>query len=119
MKKLILFILVVLVISCKDDDKNAGPGVCGYESIADTDWMASLRDSMTNCTCEKSIITGKYEGYTVFFVAVTDPLCNSVFAPTLYNCEGTAVKSFESTMEAQNEFYNKVTERNVVYRCTQ
>jgi hypothetical protein len=111
--------LIILAISCKDD-KSVGPNVCGYEgSIEEAPWMVSLKDSMTNCSCTQSILTGKYEGNTVFYVAVTDPRCNSVFAPTLYNCEGEAVKSFEATMAAQNEFYEKVSERSIVYSCTQ
>jgi hypothetical protein len=116
MKRLILVVLVILTISCKE--KDVEPNACGQTvSIDDIPWLAALKNDMENCSCIQSIITAKYESQTVFYVAVTDPLCDVKFEVTLYNCKGKKVKSFKDTPDEKNEFYNEVSERSVLYSC--
>lgn len=72
---------------------------------------------MTNCTCETSIIKGTYEGQIVFFIAVTDPVCNGVDMPTLYSCGGDEIRTFTSSPADQKELREKLIRDSVLYRC--
>ncbi len=72
---------------------------------------------MTHCSCETSIIKGTYYNETVIFIALTDPLCDGIDRPTLYCCDGTAIKTFTSSAADQKELTEKVTLDEVSYRC--
>ncbi len=114
MKTIFLFILISLVIiSCeKKDTQNA----CRSDNpIEEVTWLKEMKDSLTNCYCEISIIQGTYKNQTVFFVAMTDPLCDGIDIPTLLDCYGNVVRQF--TQEDYQEFYTDVTRDIVLYRC--
>lgn len=110
-------ILIVCSVSC-NDDKNVNANACNATgSIDNVPWIVDLKKSMTNCTCEVSIIKGTYEGQTVIFIALTDPLCDGIDTPTLYNCNGKEIRSFTDSASDQKELRDNVTRDSVIYRC--
>ena len=120
MKKVIVFVMSVIltlgVAGCTDDkfDTNACTSADSIDGVA---WIEELKESMTNCTCEISIIKGTYEDQTVIFIALTDPLCNGIDTPTLYNCQGKEIRSFTTSTADQKELREKVTRDTAMYRC--
>jgi hypothetical protein len=104
------------LLAVQNDDKRAEVKTCGltvqFEELA---IFQSLKESITNCSCITSVLTGTYEAQTVFYVAVTDPLCNGIFAPTLYNGDGEVVRVFKNTLEEQDEFFQKVEARRSLH----
>jgi len=117
MRIFVLLVMIFLMVSC-DDDQNTDTKECAWIGSADeVQWYAALKESITNCTCETSIIKGTYYHQTVFWIAITDPLCNSVNTPTLYNCEGKAIRTFTLSVTDQQEFWDKVKLDSVLYRC--
>ena len=120
MKQTILTVAVMLsfAFSCCDDGATAKANTCGVsDPMEDLHWMSGLKASLTNCSCEMSIIRGRYMDKTVFFVALTDPLCDGIDTPTLYECNGNVVRSFTDAPADQKEFYEKVSWDEVLYRC--
>jgi len=116
MRFLILFMTTCILIGC-DDDSAVGPNACTAENpIGEVPWLQELKNSITHCTCEQSIIQGRYLSETVFYVAVTDPACSSIFAPTLYDCSGTIIKKFGMT-EKDREDLRRLRLEQVLYRC--
>ena len=116
MRFLILLIPTCMLLGCDDDNGVVGNACAAENPIEDVEWLQELKNSLTNCTCEQSIIQGQYLSKTVFFVATTDPACSSVFAPTLYDCSGTIIKKFGTTEKDRDEL-NKLRFEEVLYRC--
>ena len=108
--------LTLSSFSCNDDKKD-DTNACTASEPMDVPWIAQLKGSMTNCTCEISIIKGTYEGQTVFFIALTDPVCDGIDTPTLYSCHGKPIRSFTNSTSDQKELREKVTRDTVIYRC--
>ncbi|WP_320052180.1 hypothetical protein [uncultured Acetobacteroides sp.] len=116
MKKfLVLFILAFLFMGCAKNAIVTTNACNSANPIEEVDWLKAMKNSLTNCSCEMSIIQGTYNNQTVFFTMITDPLCNSVNMPTLYSCEGKVVRVFNET--DYREFNDKVTTVKVLYRC--
>ena len=120
MRKFIFASLIILTIgslSCTEE-KNVESNACTTtESIDKVPWIADLKKSMTNCTCEFSLVKGTYKGETVFFIILTDPRCDGIDTPTLYNCNGQAIKSFTDSASDQKELNDNVTKDSILYRC--
>jgi len=117
MRAIVFLLFAIVIISCQDDREAQNTVCTDIESIEQTPWLVELKNSITNCSCEVSIIKGEYERQTVFFVALTDPLCNGINSPSLFNCEGKVVRSFTSAAEDQKELADKVTIDTILYRC--
>jgi hypothetical protein len=115
--KILYAIALLALISCTDDDRKNGLQTCNFDSIESHPWLIELKNSMTNCSCELSIIQGTYRNQTVFFGALTDPLCNGLNTPILFNCEGRPIKSFSDSAADQKELTDNVTRDKVLYRC--
>jgi hypothetical protein len=118
MKKLQFVLMVLLafsVIGCCDDKDAAN--ACTASSINDVPWIRNLKKSMTNCSCEISLTQGTYQSQTVFFIVLTDPLCNGIDTPTRYDCEGKTIRSFTTSEEDQQELADSVTRDKVIYLC--
>ena len=99
---------------------------CKYDSLARTEctsnnpiedftWLRVVKNSLSNCSCEISIIQGTYSNRTVFFTAITDALCDGIIIPTLYDCEGKVVRIF--TSDDFLSFNDLVSTDKVLYRC--
>jgi hypothetical protein len=112
MKKLIIIIgFLILLLSCEKNDKTCN---CN-DPLKDLVWLQELKTSLTNCTCEMSVIQATYNNQTVFYTAMTDPLCNSnIQTYILYDCTGNTIKSYQSGDQAMD---GKVTNLKVLYRC--
>lgn len=120
--------ILSVLISCflgtscsNDDDQNDGLICNPTNPFEEFEWLEELRDNIDNCTCEISIMMGQYEGNTVFFKTMTDPLCNWQFETDLYNCNGKIIKKYRYSEEQPNvfeKFSEEVTEQENLYSCT-
>lgn len=105
-----IFVILILILSCEKSDN-----ICNCNNpLEDLAWLKELKNSFTNCTCEISIIQATYEKQTVFYVALTDPVCDGVFNVNLADCNGTIIKNYTTYDQT---FDNEVTNRKVLYRC--
>jgi hypothetical protein len=111
MKKLSFIIgLFVLLLSCEKKDNSCN---C-KDPLADLAWLEELKSSLTNCTCEMSILQATYNNQTVYYQAMTDPLCDGIYPVVLLDCNGTTVKSYESISQVPD---NAITNIKALYRC--
>ena len=106
------FILVslILLLSCEKSDNTCN---CN-NPIEDLTWLKEFKNSLTNCFCEMSIIQAAYNKQTVFYTAMTDPLCDGLYPVVLLDCNGKSVKSYEPGDQA---LLNEVSNMKVLYRC--
>ncbi len=113
---LFVLVLFMILISCsKDENESSFSNACNSDNPLEISWLKEIKNSLQNCTCEISIIQGTYDDQTVFFTALTDPLCDGIDTPTLFDCEGNAVRTF--TINDYQDFYNQVTRDEALYRC--
>ena len=114
MRRSFLFVLLVpLLFSCTEDGNEVIANsqielenACTAEDPLAIGWMQDLKEEL-HCgefSCEVSIIKSEYEGETVFYIQMTDPLCFGFDEITLYSCTGKKVESF--TIEESREFVN-------------
>jgi hypothetical protein len=102
--------LLILLLSCEKKDN-----VCNCsDPLNDLSWLKELKTSLTNCTCEMSVIQATYNDQTVFYQAMTDPLCDGIYPVVLLDCSGTTVKSYESMGQVPD---GAITDMKVLYRC--
>lgn len=110
-----------LGMSCSNDDDQNGLTCNPTEPFEELNWLKDLRDSIDNCTCEVSISMAEFEGNTVFYKTMTDPLCNWQFETDLYNCNGDIIKKYRYSEEQPNvleRFSEEVTNQRNLYSCT-
>lgn len=110
-----LVILSVLIVNCSKDEKTPVTDCNTENPIEELGWLRELKDTLTNCTCQISIIQGTYRNQPVFYLALTDPLCNGISIPTLFNCEGKPIKKY--TADDFQNFSREVTLDSVLYSC--
>ncbi|SHF88691.1 hypothetical protein SAMN05444483_103105 [Salegentibacter echinorum] len=115
MKKItiIALLLSVTLSSCSENDndlvansKQDLENACTATNPLEVKWMQDLITEL-NCgeyACKVSILKSEYEEETVFYIQMTDPLCNGVDEIILYNCTGKKLKEF--TIEESWEFIN-------------
>lgn len=111
-----IFIWGLILISCGKNE-NTIPE-CNVENpLEELDWLKDVKNSLTNCTCQISIIQGKYREKTVFYIMNTDPICNSVFHVVLWDCNGHVVKEYKP---GQNDTFSSEVELvDSIYTCTE
>jgi hypothetical protein len=85
--------LAFFVFSC-DDSTDSDCNVS--DPLEELPWLMHYKNSLSDCACTVTIFEGKYFFRTVYFSLMNDPLCNSVFGTTLYDCHGKAIKSYGS-----------------------
>ena len=116
MEKYTVFLLLLLTACCAEESPYPSP--CPTTNTYDQfPWIADLKSSLTHCSCEFSIVKGTYQGQIVIYVLLTDPLCDGINTPTLFDCDGTPIRSFTSSMADQKEFYEQVKLGVILYRC--
>jgi hypothetical protein len=118
MRRIIYYIFIcgLLIISCEKSEKNI-PDCNVQNPLEDLDWLKDVKNSLTNCTCQISILQGKYKEKTVFYLMNTDPVCNSVFHVVLWDCKGDVVKEYKP---GQNDIFNSEVELvDNIYTCTE
>lgn len=116
MRLCFLLIPIGFLFACENDGSSVQDACVSRDPMEEVEWLIELKNSLTNCTCETSIIRGKYLDETVFYVAITDPACLSIFAPTLYDCSGKIVRKFNDTGKDQDDL-QKLHLEEVLYRC--
>jgi len=113
-----LFIILtfsILFASCsKEKDQNKQICILA-DPINELPWLKEIKNSLTNCSCQISILQAIYDEQTVFYSAMNDPLCNSVQTYTLYNCDGKVVEVI--TSDKMQNFQAKVSEIKNLYQC--
>jgi len=111
-----IFICGLILISCEKSE-NSIPD-CNVENpLEELDWLKDVKNSLTNCTCQISILQGKYREKTVFYIMNTDPVCNSVFQVVLWDCNGNVVKEYKP---GQNDIFSSEVELvDNIYTCTE
>ncbi len=111
MKKLSIIIgFLILLLSCEKS-----VSTCNFvDPLKDLAWLQEVKTSFTNCSCEMSIIQATYNKQTVFYTAMTDPVCNGVYPIVLRDCTGEIVKSYESINQVKD---NDITNIKTLYRC--
>jgi hypothetical protein len=116
MKKiLVLFTMIPWMLNCCKYDSFPKAEFISNNPTEDYPWLKVVKNSLTNCSCEISILQGTYKGRTVFFTAITDALCDGISMPSLYDCEGKIVRIFNS--DDFLSFHDLVTTDKVLYRC--
>ena len=110
-KATLLPFIICLIISCEKSDNTCN---C-KEPLDELSWLRDLKNSLTNCTCEMSIIQATYNRQTVFFTSMTDPLCDGIINIGIADCSGKILKTYTAIDEA---FETEVTDRKVLYRCS-
>ena len=116
MRKFFYYILVcaLFLISCEKSE-NSIPECKVENPMEELSWLKDVKNSITNCTCQISILQGKFREKTVFYVMNTDPLCNSVFHVVLWDCNGDIVKEYKP---GQFDTYSKeVKSIENIYTC--
>jgi len=115
MKQLLIVLLMLVGLSCCDNDEEFFP-VCEFtDPLEDLAWLKEYKESLGDCQVETSIFQANYKKHIVFYSAITDPLVNSVFGITLWDCEGKIVHIFD--YDEAEKFYELVSNRAVLYRC--
>jgi hypothetical protein len=116
MMKIFLFAVAsILLINCSKDDKVATKNCNCDNPMEDLAWLKSVKDSLSDCPCRISVIQATYQHQEVFYLTLSDPLCDGVSYPALLDCSGKLVKQF--TMENMKDFDKQVTVDSVVYSC--
>ncbi len=109
-KASLLFLIIILITGCEKYDNT-----CNCKNpLEDIAWLKELKNSMTNCYCETSIIQATYNKQTVFYKIITDPVCNSVINISIADCNGNILKTYTAI---DDTFTSEVTGRKVLYRC--
>jgi hypothetical protein len=110
-KTTLIFVTLLLLLSCEKHDK-----ACGFnDPLEDLAWLRNVKISLGDCTCEISIIQALYNKQTIFYTALTDPLCDGYYPYVLRNCAGDPLKTY---LPDDPAFSTDVTDRNVIYRCS-
>jgi len=111
----IILVFSILFASCsKEKDQNKQ--ICNLaDPINELPWLKEIKNSLTNCPWQTAIIQAIYDGQTVFYTVMNDPLANSVQTYTLYNCEGKVIEVIPSD-KAQN-FRDNITDVKNLYQC--
>jgi hypothetical protein len=111
---LYLPVLIFIMFACaeKADTTSCPPN----DPMNEIEVLKQWSENMGDCTCETSILEGKYNGEFVYYVQLTDPVCDGIDMPTLINCKGKVVRVF--TQDDYQEFYSTVTMVRKLYSCS-
>ena len=114
MRNSFLLAFFTLLLSCNCESEPTGPNACtSNDPINQIEWLVDLKNSITNCSCQVSILKGTYKKFkTVYFVLMNDPLCNGGGPIILYDCYGETVTTIQSS-----EVNEHVTIETSLYSC--
>ena len=112
--KLVIFILLV-TFGCHTEETN--PTGCNTENPLNMQWMADWVNELQNCVCTISIFQADFNGETVFWPLMTDPLCQSVIDNVpVYNCLGDTILTLNN-YEDWSAFNATISNRKIIYVC--
>lgn len=119
-----LFLIAFAISGChQDDDVTVNSqlelqNACTAENPLELEWMQDLVEELEcgKYSCKVSILKNTYNGEPVFYIQMTDPLCNGVNEIDLYNCVGEKIEEFN--IEESGEFINKYgNEADEIFSC--
>lgn len=105
---------LILVTGCEEI---VDPNCDTMDPLNELEWIAEMTHQVDE-SCNSihvSLFQATYKRRTVFYVQITDPQASVAFYAELYNCGGDLIRKFENS--EQEEFYDKVTNRKVIYSC--
>lgn len=110
-----ILVLTFLFSGCsKENDQNKQ--ICQLsDPINELVWLKDLKSSLTNCSCEMSILQATYHNQTVFYTAMTDMLCDGIQSYTLYNVDGKVLEIIP--VNKIQDFRAEVTDVKNLYSC--
>lgn len=115
-KRVTLVLLVIFFVTGCGKEENANKSTCALTNpIEELSWLKEMKNSLTNCSCEMSIIQATYNNQTVFYTLMTDPLCDGVQSIVLLDCKGKILKTFANS--EISGYKDKETNMKVLYRC--
>lgn len=125
MKQFITLALLisVLLVSCSEQEEDLQlnlQNACTAENPLELEWMQDLVAELEcgKYSCRVSILKSNYNGESVFYVQMTDPLCNGVNEIDLYNCVGEKIEEF--TLEESGEFIDDHwNEAEEIFSCNE
>lgn len=116
MKILIYYALIATFFLLSCNKKENSPSDCKIENpLIELNWLNDLKNSLTNCTCQISIMQAEYNGTTVFYTIMNDPVCDAVQDIKLYDCNGNVVKEYR--YNEFDVFAKEVTNQHSIYSC--
>ena len=127
MKKAIifpLFLLAFAISGCNQDDDVIDDlqlelqNACTAEDPLELEWMQDFVETLEcgKYSCRVSIMKSTYNGESVFYELMTDPLCNGVNEIKLYDCYGNVIKEFN--IDESSKFINSYgNEAEEIFSC--
>lgn len=113
---LLAFIFIFLFNGCYKEEAQTPLSACECENpLEEIIWLREMKNSLSECDLETSIIQGYYNGHTVFYIYITDPLFDGIQIPILYNCAGEVERNFETNN--LSEFYTSVAMDTILFKC--
>lgn len=111
---LILIFLLLVFSACKEEKDSA---VCNSDNPLEMQWMADWVGELQHCVCTISIFQADFNGQTVFWTLMNDPLCQSVINNiSVYNCIGEEILVLDN-YEDLSAFNEQATALKIIYVC--
>ncbi len=115
MKKLLTLVLLLFLFGCSKEDRYKNS--CNAETPFEMEWFSEWISDLQNCACTVSVFQAEYDGETVFWQMMTDPLCNGVIenitVRCCIGCELTVLEDYDALVE----FQQKITSMKIIYQC--
>ncbi len=118
MKAYLILLLIAILAGCDNNDSSTIDFCPTSENVEQFPWIVELIDDLGTCgACHASVVRGRYNGATVVFTVMDDPLCNGIFTGPLYDCRGVAVKYFSSSNRDQQQYREHVLRDMILGQC--
>lgn len=118
-KHLSFFLVLGLILTACNKNEAIIPE-CNVENpLEELAWLNDIKIYLDegDCVCTQSIFEGKYKEKTVFFVLLSDPLCDGIFNAALRDCNGEVVKHYGEG--ESNLFAEEVEITENLYECSE
>ena len=109
---LVLFAFT-LISGCSKKDDLSKREKYGFDNVVSDKLIDILTQGFDNCTCAPTIFKAKYENQIVYYFRYASAYCDGIIAPTLYDSQGNIVAQMNDVFE----YSEKVSEKEVIYRC--
>lgn len=115
--KIMVTILLLLVIISGCQRKESNSPDCNLDNPLEMQWMADWVGELQHCVCTISIFQAEYNGETVFWPLMNDPLCQSVIENIpVYNCLGNEILTLNN-YDDWSAFNTEATKLKIIYAC--
>jgi len=113
--KIAVLVLIALTLAsgCKKKDEISKRVKYGFDNVVSDKLIDILTQGFDNCTCAPTIFKAKYENQIVYYFRYASAYCDGIIAPTLYDSQGNIVAQMNDVFE----YSEKVSEKEVIYRC--